>query len=200
MKKTIAILAIVALFFISLATFAGAVYFYSKYQKTSADISDLQSENNDLDSQMSSLQDDISTLEDAVDEAEEQLDQDLNGDDQIVDIPVQITDPCNNASSDGEILVTQPCVKDTLGSKFQIQGKARVFEATFQVSIVSSRGMVLYSNNFMTTGGDIGQKNPFDETITWDSPGQGTGTVNVYELSAQDGSVEHLVSIPVKFE
>lgn len=200
MKKTLAILAIVALFFISLVTFAGAVYFYSRSQKTSADMSDLQSQNDDLESQMSSLQDEVSTLESAVDEAEEQLDQDLDEDGQIVDTPIQITDPCNNASSDGEILVTKPCTKDLLGSKFQIQGKARVFEATFQVSIVSSRGVVLYTNDFMTTGGDIGQKNPFDEPITWNSPGQGTGTVNVYELSAKDGSVEHLVSIPVKFQ
>jgi hypothetical protein len=197
MKNT---LAIVALLFISLATFVGAVYFYSKYQKTSANISDLQSENSDLDSQVSSLQDEVSTLEEAVDEAEEQLDEDLDGDDRIVDIPIQITDPCNNASSDGEILVTKPCMKETLGSKFQIQGTARVFEATFQVSIVSSRGIILYTNTFMTTGGDIGQKNPFNETITWNSPGVGTGTVNVYELSARDGSTQHLVSIPVKFQ
>lgn len=194
MNKTTASVLTLLLLLATIASAAVAVFFYSQFNRTSSQNTTLQSQNEDLEEQ-------VVTLEEAVDTAENQTDEDFDGDNKAGDTPIETPDdPCKNSSSDGEIIVTKPCIKDTIGSKFNIKGQARVFEATFQVSIVSSRGDVLFQKHYMTTGGDIGLKNPFDETVVWTSPGGGNGRVNFYENSPMDGSVQHLVSIPVKFE
>ena len=193
MNKTLTIALILLLILVTIATTGGAVYFYSRFTKITSEKSDLESRNEDLETEIASLEERLSEEEEESDEEEDE------GTDETGEESPGIN-PCINKSNDGEIEVTKPCTNDSLGSSFQITGKARVFEATFQVNIISKTGQLLYQGTYMTRGGDIGLLNPFNETVNWSSPGSGSGTINFYELSAKDGSVEHLVSIPVKFE
>lgn len=193
MKKTVAIVAIIMLLFATLASIGGAIYLYSRLRKSSSEISNLKSENEDFEKEISNLETQVEELEDELGIEEEDT-----GDEEMPDEDLE--DDCYHVSDDGNFVVTLPCTNDTLGSTFKIQGKAITFEAHFAVRIKDSEGNELFLKNTMYQGGDYTSLNPFEETLTWTPPTtHGTGKIEFFDDSPQDGSEILLVSFPINF-
>jgi hypothetical protein len=75
-------------------------------------------------------------------------------------------------------------------------GLANVFEATFQVRLLDEDGRSLADGIVNATCG-TGCWGTFDESIPYNVPHAQWGTIQVYVLSAKDGSVENLTEYPV---
>jgi immunoglobulin-like protein involved in spore germination/sporulation and spore germination protein len=96
------------------------------------------------------------------------------------------------------ILVEYPAVGDAISSPSQLRGTANTFEATFEYELRDSAGDKLVGT-FVTATCGTGCRGTFDETLTFTPGGQTTGTLVVFERSAEDGSKIHEVEIPVRF-
>jgi immunoglobulin-like protein involved in spore germination/sporulation and spore germination protein len=94
------------------------------------------------------------------------------------------------------IFVDRPAWGGVLGNPARITGVANVFEATFQVRIADGAGRGIVET-FVTADCGTGCWGAFDATIPYSVPAEGWGTLQVYELSARDGSVENLTEYPV---
>lgn len=111
---------------------------------------------------------------------------------------VTITPTPNNEPN---IIVTKPVTGDTVGLPLVIEGKARVFEATFSYRIKNGDGSLLLEGFAMTdTGtGDIGEFRPFKVSVNYPAPKYASGSVEVFEYSAKDGSEINMVVVSVLF-
>lgn len=94
------------------------------------------------------------------------------------------------------VFVDRPAWGGVLANPARIEGVANVFEATFQVRIADAEGRGLAQKNVMSTCG-TGCWGAFDEQIPYTIARAGWGTLQVYELSAKDGSVVNLTEYPV---
>ncbi len=96
------------------------------------------------------------------------------------------------------IFVDRPSWGGLLTNPTRIAGLANVFEATFRVAILDGSGAVLVDQQAMASCG-TGCWGTFDITIPYTLPAStsATGTVRVYDLSAKDGSREHVTDYPV---
>jgi hypothetical protein len=94
------------------------------------------------------------------------------------------------------VFVDRPAWGGVLGSPARLVGVANVFEATFQVRINDAAGRSLANGPVMATCG-TGCWGTFDVTVPYSIGTAGWGTLQVYELSAQDGSVINLTEYPV---
>jgi len=94
------------------------------------------------------------------------------------------------------IFVDRPAWGGVLGNPARITGLANVFEATFRIAIVDASGTVLVDRQAMASCG-TGCWGTFDTTIPYHVAASGWGTLRVYDLSAKDGSREHLTEHPV---
>ena len=97
------------------------------------------------------------------------------------------------------IVVFSPRSGDEIGLPVVITGEARVFENTFSYRIKDSDGTVLMEGFDTADAPDIGQYGPFEVRASYPEPKGSTGTVEVLEYSAKDGSEINKVSVPVKF-
>ena len=82
---------------------------------------------------------------------------------------------------------------------FVVEGEARVFESVVNVALKDSKGQILYQANVMAQSPDMGQFGPFFKEIDFLTklPADDNAILEVYSLSAKDGAVINLVSIPV---
>jgi germination protein M len=94
------------------------------------------------------------------------------------------------------IFVDRPAWGGVLASPGRVTGLANVFEASFQVRLRDADGRSLAQETVMATCG-TGCWGTFDATITYAVSSAGWGTLQVYDLSAADGSVENLTEYPV---
>lgn len=94
------------------------------------------------------------------------------------------------------IFVDRPAWGGVLANPARVTGLANTFEATFQVRIANEAGRALASGPVMATCG-TGCWGTFDVTISYDVASAGWGTLQVYELSAKDGSVVNRTEYPV---
>lgn len=101
--------------------------------------------------------------------------------------------------STGNITITSPLPSATITSPVTITGQARVFENAISWRLKDSLGAVLASGNAMANAPDIGQFGPYSITTTYAMPVTLTGTIEVFDYSAKDGTEIDLVSIPVTF-
>ena len=88
---------------------------------------------------------------------------------------------------------------DAIASPVTISGQARVFENTVNIRVRNSASKILASTFTTAQSPDIGQYGAFSKSISFSTPGTATGFVEVYTLSAKDGSEIDKVITLVKF-
>lgn len=120
---------------------------------------------------------------------------DDNGEDDGDSVPVNA--PIVSAS--GNVQISSPTSGETVGVPLVITGKARVFENTFNYRVLDQDGSVLVEGNAMTNAADAGLMGDYTITTTYAAPTGTTGTVEVFDYSAKDGSVVDLARVPVVF-
>ena len=94
------------------------------------------------------------------------------------------------------IWVDRPAWGGVLGNPGRITGLANVFEARFHVQVLDAAGDSL-ADVPVTASCGTGCWGSFDGTVQYSVAGAQWGTVRVYDLSARDGSREHVVEYPV---
>jgi len=106
------------------------------------------------------------------------------------------TPPVNSAAN---IVVTSPKANEQISFPLIITGQARVFENQFNYRLKDQAGTVLASGSAYANSPDAGQFGDFSITIQSANPKDQAGTIEVYDLSAKDGSEIDLVIVPVVF-
>jgi germination protein M len=86
------------------------------------------------------------------------------------------------------VFVDSPAAGATVRSPLELTGRAAVFEATFQYRLQAADGTVLAEDFAMTDNG-LGWGR-FEVSIPYDVDARQTGTLTVWEYSAEDGSVQ----------
>jgi hypothetical protein len=94
------------------------------------------------------------------------------------------------------IFVDRPAWGGVLGNPARIVGLTDVFEATFQARILGPDRHVLAATTVTASCG-TGCWGSFDATLRYSVASAGWGTLQVYDLSAKDGSVENRTEYPV---
>lgn len=97
------------------------------------------------------------------------------------------------------IIVTQPRPNTDVGLPLTISGEARVFENSVNIRLRNASGTELVEVVTTATATSTGQYGAFTASVTYPAPGTQTGTVEVFTLSAQDGSEIEKVIIPITF-
>lgn len=103
-------------------------------------------------------------------------------------------------SQSGNIKVSQPQPDSLVSSPMLVKGQARAFEATFQMMLKDSDGKEIAKKTVTYTAEEPSQFGQYGELLLFDAPKTDTGTLEVFTYSAKDGSVQDLVTIPVKFK
>lgn len=85
-----------------------------------------------------------------------------------------------------------------VGNPLVVTGRARTFENT--VNLRARSRDELLSEEFVTSVGEMGQHNPFKAELWITRVPRDSVTVEVFEYSAKDGSVQSLVSRAVPFD
>ncbi len=101
-------------------------------------------------------------------------------------------------SSSQNIEVLSPRSGDKVKSEFVVKGNARTFESNVAIRLYDSEGNVLIETFTLANAPDIGQFGPFEKMISYVTDSQ-TGTLEVFQYSAKDGSQIDKVTIPVVF-
>lgn len=103
------------------------------------------------------------------------------------------------ATESQNIKVTSPRPNEIISGQVVIAGEARTFESNVLYRVRDSSGRQLAFGNTTATAPDTGQFGPFQVTVTFSAPASSSGTVEVFEGSAKDGSEINKVIIPVRF-
>ena len=109
------------------------------------------------------------------------------------------TDPVGRDDYTGTlpvIFVDRPAWGGVLGNPARITGLANAFEATFQARIADGAGRGIVQTA-VTAACGTGCWGSFDVTIPYTVAAEGWGTLQVYELSAKDGSIVNFTEYPV---
>ena len=117
----------------------------------------------------------------------------FSGEGVVLDEPVDREDYTDQLPA---VFVDRPAWGGVLANPARITGLANVFEATFQVRLLDGEGRTLAEGPVSATCGS-GCWGTFDETVGFNVPRAGWGTLQVFVLSARDGSVENLTEYPV---
>jgi hypothetical protein len=110
--------------------------------------------------------------------------------------PTAVASPA--ASSNIEIMIPQKDEK--VKSPFTVSGNARVFENVVSIRLIDSIGNILYQNNTMANAPDAGKFGPFQAKIDYQVSQPQKGTLEVYQVSAKDGSEIDKVTVGVELE
>lgn len=102
-------------------------------------------------------------------------------------------------SSSKNIEVLSPRTGDNIKSGFRVEGNARTFESNVRIRLTTDDGTVLIDTNTTANAPDVGQFGPFEKTLVFSTDAK-TGTLEVFQNSAKDGSEIDKVTIPVVFE
>jgi len=94
------------------------------------------------------------------------------------------------------IVVTMPTIGQSVTSPVIVAGTANVFEATVSVRVLDANGEVL-ATTFTTATCGSGCRGDYGVGVRFRVAAEQPGTVQVYQLSPEDGSREHVVNIPV---
>ena len=107
-------------------------------------------------------------------------------------VTVSKTPTSTPALTGSSIHVFSPQPNDEVGLPLIIKGEARTFEAAFSYRIRNSRGAVLVEGHGMATN--------FEVSVNYPDPKTASGSVEVFESSAKDGSEINKVIVPVVFK
>jgi immunoglobulin-like protein involved in spore germination/sporulation and spore germination protein len=94
------------------------------------------------------------------------------------------------------ILVEDPGIGERVSSPVTISGTADVFEAVVSMVILDQHGETVASTFTMATCG-TGCRGTYSADVRYDVGTTQPGTIRVFEVSAMDGSPQHIVEIPV---
>jgi hypothetical protein len=94
------------------------------------------------------------------------------------------------------IAVTSPRIGQRVSSPVTIAGDANVFEATVTMRILDASGAQV-GHSFTTATCGSGCRGTYSTTLRYTAASEQAGTVQVFEVSAKDGSPVNLVTIPV---
>jgi germination protein M len=117
----------------------------------------------------------------------------FSGEGVVLDDPVDREDYTDQLPA---VFVDRPAWGGVLANPARVIGLANVFEATFQLRLLDGEGRSL-ADEIVNASCGTGCWGTFDETIGYNVPRAGWGTLQVYVLSAKDGSVENLTEYPV---
>jgi germination protein M len=95
------------------------------------------------------------------------------------------------------ILVEHPAAHETVTSPLHVTGTANTFEATFNYRLEDAVGKVL-AKDFVTATSGTGTRGTFDFNVPFTIDSAQEGTLVVFELSAENGSVIHERRIPLR--
>jgi germination protein M len=95
------------------------------------------------------------------------------------------------------ILVEQPAPDDTVTSPLHVTGNANTYEATFNYQLEDAAGKSL-AKDFVTATSGSGTRGTFDVSIPFTIDSAQDGSLRVFELSAEDGTVVHERVIPLR--
>lgn len=96
------------------------------------------------------------------------------------------------------ITVNQPWPGDNISSPVAISGEAISFEAVVNIRIKDGNGKTLTESTLKTASGT--DRSSFSGNVSFDKPKTSNGTVEVFTISAKDGSDQDKVSISIKFQ
>lgn len=103
-------------------------------------------------------------------------------------------------SESGNVKVFEPQANAKVGSPLLVRGEARVFENTIQFRLKDNQGNEI-TQKFVTYESDeVGEFGSFGELLIFKDIDADEGVLEVYSISAEDGSEINKVEIPVKFE
>jgi germination protein M len=117
----------------------------------------------------------------------------FSGEGVVLDAPVNRADYRDRLPA---VFVDRPAWGGVLANPARVIGLANVFEATFQLRLLDAEGRSI-ADAIVNASCGTGCWGTFDETIAYDVARAGWGTLQVYVLSAKDGSVENLTEYPV---
>ncbi len=117
----------------------------------------------------------------------------FSGEGVVLDAPVDREDYTDQLPA---VFVDRPAWGGVLANPARIVGLGNVFEATFQLRLLDAEGRSI-ADGIVNASCGTGCWGTFDETIAYDVGRAGWGTLQVYVLSAKDGSVENLTEYPV---
>jgi hypothetical protein len=117
----------------------------------------------------------------------------FSGEGIVLDEPVDRSDYTDQLPA---IFVDRPAWGGVLANPARIVGMTDVFEATFRIRILDGDGRTLASRTANATCG-TSCWGTFDVSIPYDIGRAGWGTLQVYNLSAADGSEENRTEYPV---
>jgi len=94
-----------------------------------------------------------------------------------------------------EVLITAPAANATVTSPLTVQGSAAAFEAVIELRIVDAGGNELTALSGMTNEGQT--LAPYEETLEFTVAAQTDGCLEVFMLSAENGSVINVAQVPL---
>ncbi|MCO1594379.1 GerMN domain-containing protein [Micromonospora sp. RHAY321] len=94
------------------------------------------------------------------------------------------------------IVVTGPGVGERVDAPLTVTGTADVFEATVSVRVLDAAGREV-ATGFGTASCGSGCRGTYRVVVGWRTAREQRGTIEVYEVSARDGSRINTVSVPV---
>ncbi|MFC1630267.1 Gmad2 immunoglobulin-like domain-containing protein [Patescibacteria group bacterium] len=98
------------------------------------------------------------------------------------------------------ITVSSPVEGEEIGLPLIIKGEARVFEGTVNIRLREKSGDVLVEGFTTAKAEDVGQFGPFKKELSYPIPKELEGALEVFQISAKDGSEIDKVVIPVLFK
>lgn len=99
----------------------------------------------------------------------------------------------------GNITVASPAPGDTVSTTLSVTGTARVFEQTVNYRLTDANNVVLVQGITTAQAVDIGLFGPYTISTTYATPTASTGILEVFAISAENGSEIDTVTIPVTF-
>lgn len=108
---------------------------------------------------------------------------------------------CFEESSDGFLIIGNPCDHSVLGSEFQVKGMAfGLFENNVAWEVKDADGTQV-DTGFFTLTGEFARPNVFTQNVTWEKPATaGNGELTFFTTSAADGSRNREVTLEVSWE
>lgn len=95
------------------------------------------------------------------------------------------------------IFIEVPLPFERVASPLHVFGTANTFEGTFNYELVDPDGEIV-AKDVVTASSGTGTRGTFELTRSFKVDREGTGTLVVFELSAEDGSRTHVVKIPIR--
>lgn len=96
------------------------------------------------------------------------------------------------------ILVQSVAPGDPVTSPVRVAGLSNTFESNVRIRVLGADGTVL-ADTFTTGRGAMGTWGSFQASVPFDRRANTTGTVVVFDISAESGAMTNVVEVPVRF-